>query len=105
LKVSPTLSAEILCRVYCLLSGGTSVVFMWVDWVPSHVGLEGNSAAQSIRNIKSALTFKRHLKTHLFKCAYNRLVDISCIYFLSFYFHNLVFLTMCDVSAAGLFIL
>ena len=30
-----------------------------------------NSLPQSIRNIKSAFTFKRHLKTHLFKCAYN----------------------------------
>jgi len=30
-----------------------------------------NSLLQSIRNIKSAFTFKRYLKTHLFKCAYN----------------------------------
>jgi len=29
-----------------------------------------NSLPQSIRNIKSAFTFKHHLKTHLFKCAY-----------------------------------
>jgi hypothetical protein len=28
-----------------------------------------NSLPQSIRDIKSAFTFKRHLKTHLFKCA------------------------------------
>jgi len=30
-----------------------------------------NSLPQSLRNIKSAFTFKRHLKTHLLKCAYN----------------------------------
>jgi len=30
-----------------------------------------NSLPQSIRNIESAFTFKHHLKTHLFKCAYN----------------------------------
>jgi len=30
-----------------------------------------NSLPQSIRNIKSTFTFKRHLKTYLFNCAYN----------------------------------
>jgi len=33
-----------LCRMHGLLSSGTSVDFMWV---PSHVGLAGNSAADS----------------------------------------------------------
>jgi len=36
--------AEILCRVHGLISDGSSVVFMWV---PGHVGLPGNSAADS----------------------------------------------------------
>jgi ribonuclease HI len=39
---SRPLIADILCRVHALLSRGTQVAFMWV---PSHVGLAGNSAA------------------------------------------------------------
>jgi len=42
--LSHPLIAEILCRVHGLISDGTSVVFMWV---PSHVGLAGNSAVDS----------------------------------------------------------
>ena len=40
--LSDPLIADILCRVHILLSSGTQVAFMWV---PSHVGLAGNSAA------------------------------------------------------------
>jgi len=50
LRPLTVLIAEILCRVHVLLSGGTSVVFMWVS---SHVGLAGNSAA--INAAKAAL--------------------------------------------------
>jgi len=42
--LSQPLIAEILCRVHRLISYGYSVVFMWV---PSHVGLAVNSAADS----------------------------------------------------------
>jgi len=42
--LSHPLIAEILCRVHVLISDGSSVVFMWV---PGHVGLAGNSAADS----------------------------------------------------------
>ena len=41
-NVSHTLIADILCRVHVLLSRGAQVAFMWV---PCHVGLAGNSAA------------------------------------------------------------
>ena len=40
--LSHPLIADILCRVHVLLSRGAQVAFMWV---PSHVGLAGNSAA------------------------------------------------------------
>lgn len=40
--MSHPLIADILCRVHTLISHGTQVAFMWV---PSHVGLAGNSAA------------------------------------------------------------
>ena len=40
--LSHPLIADILCRVHVLLSRGAKVAFMWV---PSHVGLAGNSAA------------------------------------------------------------
>ena len=40
--LSHPLIADILCRVHILSSRGTQVAFMWV---PSHVGLAGNSAA------------------------------------------------------------
>jgi len=42
--LSHPLIAEILSRVHGLLSLGIKVVFMWV---PSHVGLAGNSAADT----------------------------------------------------------
>ena len=42
--LSHPLIAEILCGVHRLLSCGTEVVFMWV---PSHVGLAGNSEADT----------------------------------------------------------
>jgi kelch-like protein 2/3 len=42
--LSHPLITEILCRVHGLLSSGTDVVFMWV---PSHVGLAGNSVADT----------------------------------------------------------
>jgi len=42
--LSLPLIAEILCRVHGLISVGSSVVFMWVS---GHVGLAGNSAADS----------------------------------------------------------
>jgi len=48
--LSHPLISEILCRVHCLISDGSSVVFMWV---PGHVGLAGNSAADSA--VKAAL--------------------------------------------------
>jgi len=41
---SHPLIAEILCRVHGLISHGSSVVSMWV---PDHVRLAGNSAADS----------------------------------------------------------
>jgi len=41
---SHPLIAVILCRVHGLISDGSSVVFMWI---PGHVGLAGNSAADS----------------------------------------------------------
>ena len=40
--LSHPLIADILCRVHVLLSRGAKVAFMWV---PSHVGLAGNSSA------------------------------------------------------------
>jgi Reverse transcriptase-like len=40
--LSHPLIADNLCRVHVLLSRGSQVVFMWV---PSHVGLVGNSVA------------------------------------------------------------
>ena len=40
--LSHPLIADILCRVHILLSRGTQVAFMWM---PSHVELAGNSAA------------------------------------------------------------
>jgi len=42
IPVSHPLTVEILCCVHGLLSGDTSVVFLWV---PSHVRLAHNSAA------------------------------------------------------------
>jgi len=42
--LSHSLFAEILCHVHGLISGGSSVVFMLVR---SHIGLAGNSAADS----------------------------------------------------------
>jgi len=42
--LSHPLIAEILCRVHYLISDGSSVVFVWV---PGHVGLAGNSVADS----------------------------------------------------------
>jgi len=42
IETSHIVSLEIFYHVHGLLSGGTSVVFMWV---PSHVGLAGDSAA------------------------------------------------------------
>jgi len=41
---SHPLTAEILCRLHCLISDGSSVIFVCI---PSHVGLAGNSAADS----------------------------------------------------------
>jgi len=41
---SHPLVAEFLCRVHGLISDGSSVVYMWV---PGHIGLAGNSAAES----------------------------------------------------------
>ena len=40
--LSHALIADILCRVHVFISRGAKVAFMWV---PSHVGLAGNSAA------------------------------------------------------------
>jgi len=42
------LIAEILCCVHGLISDDSSVVFMWV---PGHVGLAGNSAADSAAKV------------------------------------------------------
>ena len=42
--MSRPLIAEILCFAHKLLVSGTKLVFMWV---PSHVGLAGNSAADN----------------------------------------------------------
>jgi len=42
--LSHPLIADILCHVHGLISDGSSVVFMWA---PGHVGLAGNSAADS----------------------------------------------------------
>ena len=42
--MSRPLIAEILCCIHKMLLAGAKLVFMWV---PSHVGLAGNSAADT----------------------------------------------------------
>jgi len=44
------LIAEMFCRVHGLISDDSSVVYMWI---PGHVGLAGNSAADTA--VKAAL--------------------------------------------------
>ena len=40
--MSRPLTAEVLCCIHKMLLAGATLVFMWV---PSHVGVAGNSAA------------------------------------------------------------
>ena len=42
--MSHPLMAEVLCYIHKLLHAGATIVFIWV---PSHVGLAGNSAADT----------------------------------------------------------
>ena len=62
-----------------------------------------NSLPQSIRNIKSAFTFKRHLKTHLFKCAttdqstFSVFIFYRFIFIISFFNHVLCKAPLADL--------
>jgi ribonuclease HI len=59
LKNRDLLIADILCRVHILLSHGTKVAFMWV---PSHVELADNPAA----DIAAKQPYSHQYQIHLF---------------------------------------